>query len=347
MTTRTSPIIDVHAHHIPDAVVHALRLRSEAPRVIGGQVPLVDCGGGLIYPLLPGLVDLDGHLARMEAQGISTRLLSVPPPGVAGLSRADSIAVARDANDELAALPAATAGRLRGLAVLPLQHPDAAADELLRAASLGLAGVQLLSNAEGRPLDGPEYHALFAAAADSGVTLVIHPTLPIDRAAVDAPGLLTTLGFLFDTTACVARLVISGVYDRHPDLRLLLPHVGSTLPLLLGRFDYEFDLMGISLPFPGRPSEHLRRLYVDCVCESPAALRLAVETFGADRIMFGSDEPYWTAERAVRTLDAARLGAADVELIRYGTAKTLFGLPDPGHTDDIGNRHGSGPDSQR
>ena len=333
MMSPMSPIIDVHAHHLPDAIIHALRLRSESPRLLDGE-SLVDCGSGLIYPLLPGLVDLDGHLARMEAQGISTRLLSVPPPGVAGLSRADSIAVARDANDELAALSPSTGGRLRGLAVLPLQHPDAAADELLRAAGLGLAGAQLLSNAEGRPLDGPEYHALFAAAAENDVTLVIHPTLPIDRAAVDAAGLMTTLGFLFDTTACVARLVVSGVYDRHPDLKLLLPHVGSTIPLLLGRFDYEFELMGIDLPFPGRPSEHLRRLYVDCVRESPSALRLAVETFGADRIMFGSDEPFWAAERSVQTLDAAQLSATDVELIRSGTARVLFGLTGTRRDDD-------------
>lgn len=325
MTTPPSPIVDVHAHHLPEAVIAALRLRTTAPRLIAGTESLVDCGSGLIYPLLPGLVDLAGHLRRMDAQGITTRLLSVPPPGVAGLSRADSIAVAREANDELAELPQASAGRLRGLALLPLQHPDAAAEELVRAARLGLAGAQLLSNAEGRPLDGPEYHALFAAAAAHGVTLVIHPTLPIDRTAVDAPGLMTTLGFLFDTTACAARLVLGGVFDRNPDLKLLLPHVGSTIPYLLGRFDYEFELMGIDLPFPGRPSEHLRRLYLDCVCESPSALRLAVETFGADRIMFGSDEPFWTAERAAAVLADARLSDVDTELIRHGTADALFG----------------------
>lgn len=325
MTTPPSPIVDVHAHHLPEAVIAALRLRSTAPRLIDGTESLVDCGSGLIYPLLPGLVDLDGHVARMDDLGITTRLLSVPPPGVAGLPRAESIAVARDANDELAELPLISGGRLRGLALLPLQHPDAAAEELVRAAGLGLAGAQLLSNAEGRPLDGPEYHGFFAAAADNDVTLVIHPTLPIDRTAVDASGLMTTLGFLFDTTACAARLVMSGVFDRHPDLKLLLPHVGSTIPYLLGRFDYEFELMGIDLPFPGRPSEHLRRLYLDCVCESPAALRLAVETFGADRIMFGSDEPFWTAERAAQTLTAAGLEAADVEAIRHGTAHALFG----------------------
>jgi len=287
----------------------------------------VDCGSGLAYPLLDGLTNLSGHLARMDEQGIGIRLLSVPPPGVAGLAEAEALAVARDVNDELAELPGRSEGRLHGLALLPLQHPEQAAEELRRAAGLGLPGAQLLSNAEGRPLDGPEYHALVAAAADCDLTLVLHPTLPIDRVAVDARGLLTTLGFLFDTTACAARLVLSGIYDRHPDLKLLLPHAGSTIPYLLGRFDYELELMGIDHGLSGPPSEHLRKLYLDSVCESPHALRLAVEVYGAERITFGSDEPYWSAERAVATLVSAGLAPGDVEQIRHRTAERLFGLP--------------------
>jgi predicted TIM-barrel fold metal-dependent hydrolase len=229
----------------------------------------VDCGDGLVYPLLDGLTDLTYHQAQMDEQGIGVRLVSPPPPGVAGLTKADSVAVARDANDELAELSTRSGGRLRGLALLPLQHPEDAADELCRAAALGLPGAQLLSNAAGGPLDGAEYHALFAAAAECDIPLVLHPTLPIDRSAVDAHGLLTTLGFLFDTTACAARLVLSGLYDRHPHVKVLLPHAGSTIPYLLGRFDYELELMGIDPDLSGRPSEHLRQLYLDCVCESP------------------------------------------------------------------------------
>jgi predicted TIM-barrel fold metal-dependent hydrolase len=327
MTETSSRFVDVHAHHLPEALAGPLRRRAEVPRIVGGRESLVDCGSGLAYPLLDGLVDLDHHRVGMDRHGIGTRLLSVPPPGVAGLSKADSIAVARDVNDELAELPARSGGRLRGLAVLPLQHPDQAADELGRAAARGLAGAQLLSNAEGRPLDGPEHHVLFAAAAECDLTLVIHPTVPVDRMAVDARGLLTTLGFLFDTTACAARLVLSGVYDRHPALKLLLPHAGSTIPYLLGRFDYELGLMGVDHGLSGRPSEHLRKLYLDSVCESPHALRLAVEVYGADRIMFGSDEPFWSTERARATLASASLAPGDVEQIRHRTAERLFGLP--------------------
>jgi predicted TIM-barrel fold metal-dependent hydrolase len=318
--------VDVHAHHLPNVLEQVLRRRAPVPRIRPGSPEHVDCGSGLVYPLLDGLVDLEHHLAGMDQRGIGVRLLSAPPPGVAGLTTGDAVAVARDANDELAELPGRSGGRLRGLAVLPLQHPEQAAEEVRRTAALGLPGAQLLSNAEGRPLDGPEYHSLFEAAAECDVPLVLHPTLPIDRGAVDAHGLLTTLGFLFDTTACAARLVLSGIYDRHPDLILLLPHAGSTIPYLLGRFDYELELMGVDHGLSGRPSEHLRRLYLDSVCESPLALRLAVAAYGASRITFGSDEPFWSTERAEATIAAAGLADEDVEQIRYRAAARLFRL---------------------
>jgi predicted TIM-barrel fold metal-dependent hydrolase len=85
--------------------------------------------------------------------------------------------------------------------------------------------------------------------------------------------------------------------------------------------------MGVDHGLSGPPSEHLRKLYLDSVCESPDALRLAVEVYGAERIMFGSDEPFWSAERAAATLASARLAPGDVEQIRHRTAERLFGLP--------------------
>lgn len=309
--------IDVHAHHLPAALGDVLARRDRPPRIVreAGRA-FVDCGAGLVYPLLDGLCD-PGHHA-------GPALLSAPPPGVDGLAGAEAVAVARAANDELAELARDSGGRLGALALLPLAAPDRAAEELARAAGLGLAGAQLLSNAAGRPLDAGALGPLLVVAAELRFPLVLHPTVPIDRTAVADHGLLTTLGFVFDTSACAARLVLGGVFERHPELVLLLPHAGAALPPLLGRFDYELELMAASGRLSAPASEQLRLLHVDSVCESPGALRLALDTFGAERVLFGSDEPFWSRERSEATLDAVALTRTERELIAWRNAERVF-----------------------
>ena len=305
--------VDVHAHYLPAALLDALRARSAAPRLILGEPVLVDCGDGLAYPLFPGL---EGPVAR---DGIDVTLWSVPPPGVAGLPDADAIAVAAACNDELA-----SSG---GLAVLPLATPEAAVAELERAAALGMAGASLPSNVDGGGLDGADFRPLFEAAASLSMPLVLHPALPVDRRFVAGYGLLTTLGFVYDESIAAARLVMSGVFERHPDLVLLLPHAGATLAPLLGRFDYELSLMGLDEQLSTPASEQLRLLHVDSICESPAALRLAIETFGIERVLYGSDEPYWSAERSRATVTALALDEADEQALLAGNAQRIFRLP--------------------
>jgi predicted TIM-barrel fold metal-dependent hydrolase len=321
---RDAGAVDVHAHHLPGALLAALRRRAEPPCVrAGGDLDLLDCGGGLAYPLFPPLLDLGPAAAQRTELGIDLQLLSAPPPGVAGLPRAEQAAVARACNDELAAAGEAT----RALAVLPLEHPGDAAAELQRAAASGHVGGQLLSNAGGAPLAVETHAELFDAAAGLGLPLVIHPTLPIDRGAVADHGLMTTLGFVYDTSACAARLVLGGAFERWPDLKLLLPHAGATLTPLLARFDYELELMGLA-PLSTAPSEQLRRLYLDSICDSPRALRLALEEFGADRVLFGSDEPFWGAARGLAVVEEALADdSAGRAAVLRGNAERLFDLP--------------------
>jgi len=315
--------VDVHAHHLPGALVAALRRREAPPRIRpGGELDLLDCGAGLAYPLFPPLVDLGWAAEQRLDLGIELQLLSGPPPGVAGLPRAEAAAVACACNDELAAAGEGT----RALAILPLEHPDDAAAELERAAAIGHVGAQLLSNAGGAPLEVETHRELFETAARLGLPLVIHPTLPIDRGAVSSHGLITTLGFVYDTSACAARLVLGGIFERWPDLKLLLPHAGATLTPLLARFDYELELMGVR-ELSTSPSEQLRLLYVDSICDSPAALRLALDEFGADRVLYGSDEPFWGAARGLAVVDATLADdPAGRAAVRRGNAARLFDL---------------------
>lgn len=321
------PAVDVHAHHLPAALAAALRARVEPPCILAGGPTgeLVDGGGGLVYPLLPDLRDPEGLSERSGREGIAVSIFNVPPPGVDGLPAAEAAAVARACNEEMAALAAAADGAIGALALLPTEHPEAAVEELRHAQALGLAGAQLFSNAGGASLDGAKYRPLFAAADELGFPLVIHPALPTDRGAVGDPNLLSTLGFVFDETACAARLVLGGLFERHPDLVLVLPHVGATLPFLLGRFDYELEMIGAA-PLSTPPSEQLRLLHLDSIAASPAALRLGIDEFGAERILFGSDEPYWSAARGLATLEAACADERELALIRRGNAERVFGL---------------------
>ena len=315
--------IDVQVHHLPEPLVQAYANRDEVPRLLrSADGQLVDMGGGIAYPLVPDLVDAGRRLELMDRDGIARSVLSVPPPGVDGLPVLEAAAVARACNDELVAL----GPRLPALATLPTADGDAAAAELRRAVEAGLVGGVLYSNVCGRRPDEEAFRPLFEAAADLDVPLVLHPATP---AGLETPGyaLPTTLGFLFETTLTTLLLVLGGIFDRLPELKLLLPHAGSVIPFLLGRIDYE------SAHVPGGrgalevpPSTHLRRLYVDSACLWPPALRLSLEVFGSEQVLFASDEPFWRAEDGVATVSALELGEAERERVAHENAERLFRL---------------------
>jgi predicted TIM-barrel fold metal-dependent hydrolase len=325
---RAERVVDVHSHYLPDALVRALERRDAFPLISDGpDGRMIRYGKGNGHPMLPAMTDLDVRLGDMDEQGIDMAVLSVIVPGVDWFPAADGVAVARDANDELAEVTRAHPDRFAAMAVLPTQAPEAAAAELERATALGLRGAIVYSNAAGRNLDEPDLQVIFDTAAALGQPIYLHPTFPLSAPTMSAYALIPTLGFLVDTTTAALRLVLGGLYDRHPDFKLVVSHVASLIPYLVGRIDYEAgkDPNGygaLSVP----PSEHLRLLYTDGVCAWPPALRLAVEFLGADRVMFGSDYPYWDPADSSEALRAAGFTEADAQAIRCGTADSLFSI---------------------
>lgn len=324
-------LIDIHTHFLPAALAKALERASGYPRLDRhGAAGYIHYGAGSGHALLPEMESIELRLADMARQGLDAGVLSVTVPGVDGFPAAEGVVVARDANDELADLVRAHPGRFSALAQLPARNPVAAAAELERAVALGLRGATLFSNVAGLPLDTPEIEEILAVAAGLEVPILLHPTYPLSAASFDAYALVPTLGFLADTTAAVLRLVLGGVYDRLPGLRLIVPHTASLIPWLVGRIDYEAERMpGGMGTLQTPPSESLRRLYADVVCDWAPAIRMLVEFLGADRVMFGSDYPLWDPGRSVRALREAALAPADDELVRAGTARTLFRLQPP------------------
>jgi predicted TIM-barrel fold metal-dependent hydrolase len=320
--------IDIHTHYLASTLVAALERRTQLPRISEGpEGRQIEYGQGNIHPVLPNMGDVALRLSEMDEQGIDVALLSINIPGVDWFPPADGPVVARDVNDELADLVAAHPDRFAALATLPMQAPEAAAAELERVMAAGFNGAMIYSNVAGGHVDQPQLRVVFDTAAGLGAPVYIHPTFPLTAATVDAYALIPTLGFMFDTTTAALRLVLDGLYERHPDFRLVLAHAASLLPQLAGRIDYEAQRHA-----NGRgalsvdPSEHLRLIYTDSVCVWPPALRSTIELVGAERVMFGSDYPFWDPARSFQTLDAAELDLQTLDAIRDTNARQLFGL---------------------
>jgi aminocarboxymuconate-semialdehyde decarboxylase len=316
--------IDVHTHYLAATLVQALQHRTELPLIENGQVHY---GKGNVHPVLPAMGDVELRLREMDEQGIDVAVLSVNIPGVDWFPAADGASVARDINDELANLVTSHPDRFVALAVLSMQDPQAAAAELERTMATGFRGAMVYSNVAGERLDAPERRVVFDTAARLGAPIYIHPTFPLTAATVDAYALIPTLGFMFDTTTAAVRLVLDGLYERHPDFKLVLSHAGSLLPQLAGRIDYEAERHA-----NGRgalridPSEQLRLIYTDCVCVWPAALRNAVELVGGERMMYGSDYPFWDPERSFQTMNDSGFDEQLSDAIYHGNAERLFGV---------------------
>ncbi|MDQ6818117.1 MAG: amidohydrolase [Actinomycetota bacterium] len=324
-----SAVIDIHSHFLAASLVRALERRRELPRITGGPgARLIEYGSGNVHPLLPEMGDINLRMQHMNEHGIDVAVISVNIPGVDWFPATDGPSIARDVNDELSALVAAHDSRLAALATLPMQVPEAAAAELTRAMATGFCGAMIYSNVAGGALDDPRLRVVFDTAAELDAPLFIHPTFPLTASTVDAYALIPTLGFMFDTTTAAARLVLDGLYERHPGFSLVLAHAASLLPQLAGRIDYEAERHehgrgAVSVD----PSEHLRLIYTDSVCAWAPALRNTIELVGSERVMLGTDYPFWDPARTFDTIAGAKLSDEVTDAIREGNARRLFGLP--------------------
>lgn len=324
-------IVDWHNHYYPERYLRELER--------GDTVARVDAdprGRALIrYPgdynvLAPGHLSLGERLRDMDARQVDLQVISLTTPGVHVESPARGVELARIVNDAFTEAAARHPGRFAPLAALPLQDPEAAVAEAERAVTeLGHGGVVVFSNIQGRPVDDPEYQPLFATLADLGAPVFIHPTSPHAIDAVADYRLTALLGFLFDTSIAAARLVFSGTMERHPELQVVLGHLGGTIPYVAERLDRGFAAYPECRAHITRPpGESFRRMYVDTVNFHPGALRLGVEYMGADRVLFGSDYPHEVGSigRAREAVDRLGLGAVERDAIMGGNAARLLGL---------------------
>lgn len=294
---------------------------------------------GIIAQAGPKLTDIGaGRITDMDAAGVDVQVLSIS--GSAGLDQVaveEATAVARETNDILADATAQYPERLAGFALLATQDPEGAAAELERCVNkFGFKGVMINGTTNGLFLDDPKFEPILAQAEKLNVPIYLHPApapMPVyDAYFTGLPGdsgkrLYTAgWGWHVETGLHVLRMVLAGVFDRFPNLQIIIGHMGENLPFSLARAD------GILT----KAAPHLKRRVGDYLLSNIhlttsgyftiPPLLCAMMTFGADRIMFSVDYPYSSNEEAMVLLDTAPLNPTDLAKIAHGNADRLLKL---------------------
>ncbi|HEU4371029.1 MAG TPA: amidohydrolase family protein [Methylomirabilota bacterium] len=327
-------IVDVHVHFLSPRALDAARATparygvrvrdgGEHPRLVVGAEPPT-------RPLLAPLYTLQRHLEFLAEQGIDAAVFG-PLMDVAGYSLPpdEGAAWSRAQNEGLAASLAEIGGRHAGLATVPLQSPARAAEELrVAVASLGLRGAMIDPHALGRSLGDRAFDPFWQAAAELAAPVILHP---FALEAVERFGrhyLHNLVGYPFETTLAAGSLIMGGTLDRFPGLDVVLVHGGGFLPYHVGRFDRgHAGRPEIRADGAGRPSGYLRRFHYDTLVQFPPALAYLVSVVGADRVLLGSDHPFWLGDpEPVRIVREAGLPPAAQAAILGDNAGRLFHL---------------------
>jgi len=279
------------------------------------------------------LLDLEGErLAIMDDQGVDMHVLAVTSPGVQMFPAAQAVPMAALANDRLAAVIAAHPRRFAGLATIAPQDPAAAAREIARAVGgLGLNGVMINSHTFDEYLDEDKFLPIFEAADAHGAPIYIHPRAP--SAGMAQPylkyGLETAIwGYGMETGLHAVRLIMSGIFDRFPKLKVILGHMGEGLPFWLWRLDYMFA-NGSNRPSLARlPSDYMRDNFMITTSGMnwPKVLNFCIDAVGIDNIMWAIDYPYQETPGAISFLDAVPLSDDDKAKIYHRNAERVFGI---------------------
>ena len=278
------------------------------------------------------------RLADMDAAGIDMQLLLLTAPGVQVFDAATAVALAASTNDQLAATIRGNPTRFAGLAAVAPQDPQAAAREIERGVQkLGLKGAVINSHTQGEYLDDPKFWDIFAAAEALDVPIYIHPNTPSPQ--MIAPFLSRCLdaaiyGFAAETGLHVMRLILSGVFDRFPKLKIVLGHLGEGLPYWLYRIDFMHAGIvranrseGVQ-PLKRKPSEYLRENFWYTTSGMPwePAISFVQQLMGHDRVLYAMDYPYQYLAEEVDAMDQLPISDAHKKMFFQSNAETLFKL---------------------
>jgi aminocarboxymuconate-semialdehyde decarboxylase len=323
-------ITDVHCHFVPDEFFRFASTKEEfGIRVKRREDEAVDLDiRGMHFGLNTTFFEMSKQLERMKRDGVERSILSLATPFIDyHLDPKLAVEAARVFNDALASAIASDKARFGGWAMLPMQDPAAAAQELRRCVrDHGFVGGHVASNVRGIYLHDAQFERIFQAAVDLNVPLFIHPADPLGKDRTKDYELTIVAGYLFDNTINILRMICSGFLDRWPNLKLLCAHAGAFSPILRARMQREVDTnpqLKSTLKAP--VGDYLRRLYFDTICFEPAILRYVTDVVPVEHLMLGSDAPFPLGEPDAVNFVRNALPADHVDLILNRNFDRLIG----------------------
>ena len=287
--------------------------------------------------LLPLLLDLEEkRLADMDKNGVAVHLLSLTAPGVQMFDADTATELAALANDRMAEVIKRHPTRFAGLASFAPQSPKRAAREMERAIkTLKLNGFVVNSHTNSEYFDDSKFWPILEAAEALDACIYIHPRASSDGLA--APFRLYGLdsaqwGYGIETSTHAVRMIVSGVFDRFPKLKICLGHMGEAVHFWLWRLDYmnkNAQNRGVAPKLKLKPSEYFKRNFVITTSgqESHLALDFSIKAIGADNVLWAIDYPYQPSGPAVEFMDSAPISDTDKEKIYHGNAERIFHIP--------------------
>ena len=289
--------------------------------------------GGL--PLSDRIVEIgEQRIKDMEEAGIDMQILSLVSPGVQAFDAATATRMARKINDGLSKVVQKYPKKFAGLASIAPQDPTRAAAELERAVKeLGLKGASINSHTRGEYLDDRKYRVVFEKAERLGVPIYIHPRSPSPDMAkpyLTYPVLATAMsGFAAEVSVHALRLIVSGLFDEHPQLKIIIGHLGEALPFWLWRLDDRWLRAAPSgKSVKKKPSQYIKDNFFITTSGnfSVSAFLCSYLELGAERILFAVDYPMESSKEAVHFMEGLPICDSDREKVYHLNAEKLFGL---------------------
>ena len=328
--------IDVHNHLYPRKWIDYLEKRTKPPRMerTGSTAWIFRSENVPISHISrAGHYDPAARIEDMDRYGIDIQILSLTIPSVELVPANEGVTWARKVNDYLASVCQRYPNRFFAYATLPYQDRDEAVNELERAyKDLGVKGIIMFSNINGKPIASPEFYPIYARAEEYELPILIHPAPPLTGSIMKKLRLpLPLFGFVLDTTMAVISLIFQGVLEKYPKLKLIHSHLGGVVPYMVGRIDDSFTSYceEYGLELPEAPSYYYKRqVYVDSISYHLPAMKCCLDWLGSEHIMLGTDyaHPVGHIEEAIRCVRDMGLCEEDTDKILGGNAATLFRL---------------------